>query len=167
MRVLTVLVALVAMPFAVGVSQDRGRGHDAEHCAARAARHPDKDINKCDPAPTCPVTSTLSGPLSISGIVKVAGGDGLPNWCVQLFSDLGTATTGTDASGSYVFPSLPVGTYLICEVLQDGWEQTYPLAFLGAVPCPTGLGLGPLGWPVPLEGGDAPNIEFSNRRLQL
>ena len=37
MRAFAVLVALVATPFVVGVSQ--GLGHDAAHCAMRAGHH--------------------------------------------------------------------------------------------------------------------------------
>ena len=59
MRAFAVLVALVATPFVVGVSQ--GLGHDAAHCAKRADQHPGKEINKCpsvpsDPPPPPPVT---------------------------------------------------------------------------------------------------------------
>ncbi len=59
MRALTVLLALVATPFLVGVSQqpvktNSGVGHDAAHCARRVAQRPGEAINKCDPAPTTP-----------------------------------------------------------------------------------------------------------------
>ena len=52
MRAFAVLVALVATPFVVGVSQ--GLGHDAAHCAKRAAQHPGKEINKCPSVPSDP-----------------------------------------------------------------------------------------------------------------
>ncbi len=59
MRALTVLLALVATPFLVGVSQqpvktNSGVGHDAAHCARRVALRPGEAITKCDPAPTTP-----------------------------------------------------------------------------------------------------------------
>src|SRR5882762_6184946 len=55
MRVLVALAALVTIPFAVSVAQGQGQGHDAAHCAARTAKQPSKDINKCPaPAPTPP-----------------------------------------------------------------------------------------------------------------
>src|SRR2546426_8110930 len=59
MRALTVLLALVATPFLVGVAQqpvktNNGVGHDAAHCARRVAQRPGEAINKCDPAPTTP-----------------------------------------------------------------------------------------------------------------
>ena len=59
MRALTVLLALVATPFLVGVAQqpvksNSGVGHDAAHCARRVAQRPGEAINKCDPAPTTP-----------------------------------------------------------------------------------------------------------------
>src|SRR5437867_11861369 len=65
MRAFTVLLALVATPFLVGVSQqvktNNGNGHDAAHCAMRADKHPGKDINKCDPAPTQPPVGPPAG----------------------------------------------------------------------------------------------------------
>lgn len=65
MRAFTVLLALVATPFLAGVSQqlktNNGQGHDAAHCAKRAAQHPGKDINKCDPPVTQPPVDPPAG----------------------------------------------------------------------------------------------------------
>ena len=32
----------------------------------------------------------------------------------------------TDANGEYAFPDLEPGSYIVCEVAQEGWEQTFP-----------------------------------------
>jgi hypothetical protein len=181
-RVFVVLLALVATPLVAGVAQDRpgsdqrelkssngsrrasgsldnpGLGHDAEHCAARAERHPDKDINKCPvadppppppppqpppppppaPAPTCGSAPAGGGTASIDGQVFVDASPwpGLADWCVQLSGPVSGAVA-TDASGNYIFPSLPAGTYTVCEVLQANWHQTFPAS--GAT-CPSGFG---------------------------
>jgi hypothetical protein len=36
------------------------------------------------------------------------------------------AVTATDSGGRYWFSDLEAGTYRVCEVLQPGWEATYP-----------------------------------------
>ncbi|TMI71263.1 MAG: hypothetical protein E6H05_12800 [Bacillati bacterium ANGP1] len=75
MRAFTVLLALVATPFLAGVSQqvktNSGVGHDAAHCAMRAALRPGTAINKCDPAPTQP-------PVVNPPVVTPPGGDPQP-----------------------------------------------------------------------------------------
>jgi hypothetical protein len=45
--------------------------------------------------------------------------------------DDGEPTATTDDDGWYVFPDLAPDTYVVRLVLQDGWEQTYPV---GGVP---------------------------------
>ena len=195
MRVLIALAALVTIPFAVSVAQGQGQGHDAAHCAARTAKHPSKDINKCPaPAPTppppvvppvdpppvvppvdpppvvppveppaCAVTSSLSGPLSITGRVQdAATGNGLGNWCITIteVSGLGSASAVTDASGNYLFAGVPDGEYLSCHVVKDGWQQTFPTEVFGGVVCPTGLG-----WQFPMFGMDASFVNFKDLKL--
>ncbi|MCA9166756.1 MAG: VCBS repeat-containing protein [Planctomycetales bacterium] len=57
---------------------------------------------------------------------------GLPGW--QIYLDLNNnrqldpnePSTITDERGGYWFMDLPPGTYTVGEVLQSGWEQTYP-----------------------------------------
>ena len=59
---------------------------------------------------------------------------GLSGWTINLYASDGTtllAATSTRTSspgplGSYEFLNLGPGTYIICEVLQNGWVQTYP-----------------------------------------
>ena len=41
------------------------------------------------------------------------------------------ATTQTGANGDYRFEGLNPGSYIVCEVLQKGWQQTYPVAGSG------------------------------------
>jgi uncharacterized repeat protein (TIGR01451 family) len=40
--------------------------------------------------------------------------------------DDGEPFTVTAADGSYAFTGLPEGTYTVAEVMQDGWQQTFP-----------------------------------------
>jgi hypothetical protein len=171
MRVLAVLLALVATPFLAGVSQDhpgwaqrdlkagvafgrlgeRGQGHDAEHCAMRAAQHPDKDINKCEVSAPPPPTAR-----SILGTVfnDITGRPGLSGWVVELSGTV-SQTAVTDAQGNYVFSNLPDGTYTICEVVQSGWRETYPPA---GASCPSGVG-----YSFPLAGGSSASfVNFGN-----
>jgi hypothetical protein len=113
--------------------------------------------------PACAVASSLSGPLSIVGRVQdQATGSGLANWCITIteVSGLGSATAVTDASGNYSFAGVPDGEYLTCEVMKAGWQQTFPTASLGGVPCPSGLG-----WDFPMWGMDASFVNFKNSQL--
>jgi hypothetical protein len=170
-RVLIGLVALVAAPFVAGVSQvnpNRGLGHDAAHCAMRAALHPGAVINKCptDPPPPPPVvqppptsTCTPSAPAP-TGVQSIDGNVsngvtfvGLPNWCVELTGTV-TATALTDSSGHYIFTGLPDGTYTVCEVLQTGWTEVFPTS---GPSCPTGLG-----WTFALAGYSGSFVNFQN-----
>jgi hypothetical protein len=89
-----------------------------------------------------------------------ATGIGVPGWCVTLTTDAGTAVAQSDASGNYAFMNLPDGTFLICEVLQAGWQQTFPSAAMGGVPCPSGLG-----YSFPLGGMNASFVDFRNMKL--
>lgn len=182
-RVFVVLLALVATPVVASVAQDKpgfdphslkpasgsrpisgsdnpGLGHDAAHCAARAALHPGEVINKCPvadppppppppqppppppppptPAPTCGSAPAGGGTAEIDGQVFVDASPwpGLAGWCVQLSGPVSGAIA-TDASGNYMFSNLPAGTYLVCEVVQPNWHQDFPSS--GAA-CPSGFG---------------------------
>jgi hypothetical protein len=64
--------------------------------------------------------------------VRDGGEPGLEGWTIYLDAD-GDGTldedetsTTTDSSGDYAFTDLQPGTYTVAEVLQSGWEQTYP-----------------------------------------
>ena len=174
-RVIIGLVALVATPFVAGVSQVRsspGVGHDAVHCAMRASLHPSTtDLNKCDQAPVNPPpppppspapssscsasAPSASGTLTIDGTVALgtAPYSALANWCVQLSGTV-TATALTDASGNYTFTGLPDGTYTVCELVQSGWQQTFPGS---GDTCPTGFG-----WTFTLVGYSGSFVNFKN-----
>jgi len=175
-RVIIGLVALVATPFVAGVSQVRsspGVGHDAVHCAMRASLHPGTDVNKCDPAAPPPVVQppvvqppvvappsclasapSATGTLTIDGTVTVGTTQlGLANWCIQLTGTV-TATVLTDGSGKYTFSGLPDGTYTVCEVVQSGWQQTFPGT---GDTCPTGYG-----WTFTLVGYSGSFVNFKN-----
>ncbi len=65
---------------------------------------------------------------------------GLELWSIQLFQDndgvLGSQVGSdelTDADGEYIFDNIDAGSYFLCEVLQDGWAQTFPSVGDGAV----------------------------------
>ncbi len=163
MRALIVLVGLVATPFLAAVSQqvkpNSGVGHDDAHCGMRYTLHPSAtDINKC-PAPTptgggggtggitggdtggtCRSSAPGGGTASIDGQVfkdvEAELWPGLSGWCVQLSGPV-SASTVTDGSGNYLFSGVPAGVYTICETVQAGWHQTFPL---GGPSCPSGFG---------------------------
>jgi hypothetical protein len=65
--------------------------------------------------------------------VKEAGEPGLPGWTIFIDQDFdgvldaGETSTTTDADGNYSFTGLTPGSYVLTEVLQADWQQTYPL----------------------------------------
>ncbi|MDY6940080.1 MAG: pre-peptidase C-terminal domain-containing protein [Cyanobacteriota bacterium] len=64
--------------------------------------------------------------------VRDANEPGLEGWTIYLDDnqngqlDANETATTTDADGEYRFTELGAGTYTVAEVLQNGWEQTYP-----------------------------------------
>ncbi len=191
MRVLRVVFALVAIPFAAVLAQRPFE--DAQNCGlhltsaekanarsghagavlAHGGKHgvmdrpceapaPPPSQDPPPPASACAVSALpASGSLSIVGKVRdAATGAGLAHWCVTLSTDLGSAVAESDASGNYVFANLPDGTYLICEDVQSGWQQTFPSVAMGGVPCPLGLGHS-----FPLGGLSASFVDFRNLKL--
>jgi len=58
---------------------------------------------------------------------------GLADWTIYIDAngngqlDEGELSTTTDDNGAYGFTDLGPGTYIVREVNQDGWQQTYPL----------------------------------------
>lgn len=52
--------------------------------------------------------------------------DELPSWTVTITSGSTTLSTTTDETGYYYF-YVPAGTWIVTEILQAGWSQTFPL----------------------------------------
>ncbi|KAF0152271.1 MAG: Cna B domain protein [Ignavibacteria bacterium] len=50
---------------------------------------------------------------------------GLPGWTFQL-TGASNQTVVTDLNGNFCFTNLKAGSYTIKEVIQDGWEPTFP-----------------------------------------
>jgi hypothetical protein len=173
MRVLLVLLALAAMPFAASVSQSgdsrgvrqadaRGQSGDNQKCENDALSRNQADKPGTGEARTdAQCTPPPPTGASISGTVynDITGRPALANWTVQLTGTV-TATAVTDASGNYSFTGLPAGTYLVCEVAQSGWIETFPP--VGATPC----GTGGLGYSFSLNAGNtALLVNFGNVML--
>lgn len=65
--------------------------------------------------------------------VKDTTEPGLANWTIFLDTnqngqlDTGETSTTTDANGNYTFTNLAAGTYTVTDVVQSGWEKTFPL----------------------------------------
>ena len=89
----------------------------------------------------------------------------LGGWCVELkdalsgavLASMSTSATPLNIDGdNYVFTGVPVGNYVVCEVTQTGWHQSFPLD--GPACSPNA------GFPVPIaaDGSDAPYIWFGN-----
>lgn len=134
-------------------------------CAAPELPPPPPPPPAPEPEPACAVSSLpVSGSLSIVGKVRDASGAGLAGWCVQLSSAAGTAVAQTDASGNYSFMNLPDDMYMVCEELQAGWLQTFPTPTMGGVPCPVGIGLGPMGHSFHTGGFSASFVDFRNSK---
>ncbi|MGH7672000.1 MAG: hypothetical protein ACREMC_03805 [Gemmatimonadales bacterium] len=204
MRVLTVVLALVAIPFVAGVSQApfqdpkncgvhltsaqnanarAGRAsvlaHDGKHgvmdlpCGSAetptdetpTGDTPTGDTPTGDTAPpACAVSvPAATGPWTIDGRVSDATDPWAPlalkGWCIQLTGSV-TATVMTGDDGRYLFSGLPEGTYTICEVLQSGYQQSFPTLAWGATPCPNGT----LGWTYVLTSfsGSGSFFDFRN-----
>jgi hypothetical protein len=155
MRAYIVLLALVATPLAIGVSQLPGKsscnnGQGTSNRSAQGTAHAHQGLCAAQdpppppppppplpppPPPPPPVPQSVGcvnsgasgGTASIDGQVYVDASPwpGLQGWCLQLSGPV-SATAVTDAAGNYVFTNLPAGTYTLCEVLQTGWRETFP-----------------------------------------
>lgn len=158
MRAFMVLLAFVATPLAVGVSQKPTtlpgkssclNGRSAAYRSAQGLKNahlglcaptdppPPPPTQPPPPSSTCAVSApSPTGTAAIQGAVFLDADPwpGLSGWCVQLTGSV-TATTLTDASGTYWFTGLPTGTYTVCEVVPSGWQETFPTA---GGSCPTG-----------------------------
>ena len=68
----------------------------------------------------------------LDGDGQWVGEPNLPDWKIYLDEngngqwDDGEPNDWTDPNGSYSFTGLEAGTYIVGEVLQSGWQQTYP-----------------------------------------
>lgn len=107
----------------------------------------------------------------------------LENWLINLYADangngiledaddgaadgnyIPQATTKTGANGSYWFEGLNTGRFIVCEVMQTGWQQTHPVA--GTANCSAVPTLGTQGHWVQAAGGKSyQNRGFANTRL--
>jgi hypothetical protein len=76
--------------------------------------------------------------------------------CVTVTASDGVTTlTGvTDATGTFTFTGLAPNTYLVCEVVPSGWNQTWPVA--GFPSC------GLAGWGYSFAVNTAATVNFSN-----
>jgi hypothetical protein len=115
------------------------------------------------PPPTsgggCVSSGPAGGTASIDGQVFVDASPwpGLQGWCVTASGPV-SVTAVTDASGNYLLPGLPAGTYTVCESVQAGWRQTFPTS---GPACATGFG-----WTITvMDGGGASFIWFGNLTL--
>ncbi|MCQ5373808.1 MAG: hypothetical protein NO515_02110, partial [Candidatus Methanomethylicia archaeon] len=55
-----------------------------------------------------------------------SGEPGLANWEIHISGPVNMSTF-TNSTGAYEFRGLPMGTYVVSEVLKEGWTQTYPV----------------------------------------
>jgi hypothetical protein len=95
--------------------------------------------------------------------VKDPGDPGLPNWEMRVYlGGVFLISQLTGANGNYEFNLFP-GTYVVCEVLQAGWTQTFPVAVGGNVVSCAGLepgvNLAPLGYEFTITTG---SVETDN-----
>jgi len=125
---------------------------DASGCPVQSTPPP--------PPPTsggaCVNSGSAGGTASIDGQVFVDASPwpGLQGWCVQANGPV-SVTAVTDASGNYLFPGLPAGTYTVCETVQTGWHQTFPTS---GPSCPNGFG-----WTLSVKDGEGQGfIWFGN-----
>jgi hypothetical protein len=98
----------------------------------------------------------------------------LPGWTIDLWTldSSGqpltkTASMMTNDSGMYAFDKVIPGVdYLVCEVLPDSWQQSYPtMATPDAAPCPEPAGYAPYGYKINLTSGEQDtNNYFGNWR---
>jgi hypothetical protein len=86
----------------------------------------------------------------------------LSGWCVQLLEN-GVAVSGalSDAAGNYSLPGLSGHMYVVCQVIQAGWTQTYPTPVFASGICPSGVS----GYSMNLApGNSSPFNDFANSR---
>ena len=65
--------------------------------------------------------------------IRDGGEPGMAGWTIYIDAndngqfDAGETSAVTDSSGNYLLPNLDPGDYVINEVLQSGWDQTFPV----------------------------------------
>ncbi|GAC1613729.1 MAG: hypothetical protein NVS4B3_28290 [Gemmatimonadaceae bacterium] len=124
--------------------------HD-EKCETVGPADHDDDDDECvsapggtTPPPPPPIavgTAEVHGMLwhDIAGMGVYQGffaSPPLAGWTVTATGPV-SASGVTGADGQYVIPKLPVGSYVVCPVIQGAFRQTAPGT---GVPCPTGFG---------------------------
>ncbi len=116
--------------------------------------------------PTGEIHGTKFYDLNNNGIID-AGEPGLPGWTVTLETTIDgivfTHTSITDSNGDYVFTDLAPAEYIISELLQQQWTQTFPncnQAYSVPINKP---GAGPYGWCINLgENEISTGWDFGN-----
>ena len=89
--------------------------------------------------------------------LRDAGEAGLVDWTIYLDRnntgrlDAGDLSTTTDANGDYQFTGLSAGSYIVAEVLQADWQQTFPRTGVHQV--------------VLADGQVVVQIDFGNQRI--
>jgi len=90
------------------------------------------------------------------------GESGLEGWTAFLDDDVDRTAgplerkTLTDARGQFVFSSLEPGTYRVDQVVEDGWEQIWPLGSRGE----------PVAWVLSVGAGAVTQADFGNIRAE-
>ncbi len=101
------------------------------------------------------ISGTVWEDVDADGVFDVTESP-LANWEIYLdlndnaVLDVGEPTQLSAANGTYTFTGLTAGTYVVREVLQSGWEQTFPIS-------PTNVAWEPLG-PGPALDGQVENV---------
>jgi xanthine dehydrogenase molybdopterin-binding subunit B len=82
---------------------------------------------------------------------------GQVGWCIDVSGPV-SAQAVTDASGNYVVPGLPAGTYMVCEEVQTSFQETSPTS---GPTCATGIG-----WTISVfDGAESGFVSFTNLPL--
>lgn len=124
--------------------------------------------DSCAPPPSGGFEGVKFEDLSANG-VKDVGDPGLTGWQMVLYNGQGgqVGTANTNGAGAYDFSALADGTYKVCEVLQNGWTQSFPVTDTpGSASC-TGLGEAPFGWTLSIAAGQTSpeqSFDFGNFR---
>ncbi|MFN5513449.1 MAG: Calx-beta domain-containing protein [Cyanobacteriota bacterium] len=91
---------------------------------------------------------------------------GLTGWTVYIDAnnngqlDSGELSTQTDGNGNYQFNDLRPGTYSLAQVVQDGWQQTYPIFTVSTTGSSVSLAIPTLDFIVPFTDGPT-ELNFS------